>query len=72
MLKTQTGFIQGCYIGESLLLIYDLMDYTIKEKIKGLLMLNHFEKAFGSISWKFWYNVLQFFGFGPDFIHCVI
>ena len=44
------------------------MDYIEKEKIKGLLMLIDFEKAFDSISRKFLYNVLKFFGFGPNFI----
>ena len=44
--KTQTGFIQGCNIGESIRLIYDLMSFTEKQKIKGLLMLIHFKKSF--------------------------
>ena len=33
--KTQTGFIQRCNIGESIRLIYDLMSFTEKQKIKG-------------------------------------
>ena len=58
-------------MGESLRLIYDLMEYTERKRIKGLLMLIDFEKAFDSISWKFLYNVLEYFGFGPEFIRWV-
>ena len=66
--KSQTGFVPGRYIGESLRLIYDLMEYAERKRIKGLLMLIDFEKAFDSISWKFLYNILEYFGFGPEFI----
>ena len=34
-------------------------------------MLIDFEKAFDSISWKFLYQVLKNFGFGPDFIRWI-
>ena len=56
---TQTGFLQGRFIGESTRLIYDLIKYTEDNKIDGLLMLIDFEKAFDSISWKFMYLVLE-------------
>ena len=49
--KTQTGFISGRYIGESIRLVYDLLHYTEKENIPGLIMLVDFEKAFDSVSW---------------------
>ena len=35
-------------------------------------MLIDFEKAFDSISWKFLYRVLKYFGFGPDFIKWIV
>ena len=66
--KAQTGFIEGCFIGEGTRLIYDLMNYTEQRGIDGLLMLIDFEKAFDSISWKFLYEVHSSLGFGPDFI----
>ena len=44
------------------------MNYTEQKGTDGLLKLIDFEKACNSISWKFLYRVLKFFGFGPDFI----
>ena len=47
------------------------MNYTEQKGTDGLLMLIDFEKAFDSISWKFLYRVLKFFGIGPDFINWI-
>ena len=66
--KSQTGFIKGRYIGESIRTIYDLMHLTEKKKIPGLVMLIDFEKAFDSVSWKFLYSTLALFGFDEAFI----
>ena len=45
--KDQTGFIiKGRYIGENIRLIYDIMHYTQKLNIPGMLLLSDFEKAF--------------------------
>ena len=69
--KTQTGFIQGRYIGYSTRLVYDIMHHCKKFKKEGLLMLIDFEKAFDSLSWNFLHNVLTFFGFGKNFIQWI-
>ena len=66
--RTQTGFIKGRFIGESTRLVYDIMQVSEHENLNGLLMLIDFEKAFDSISWKFLYKVLEFFGFHNMFI----
>ena len=65
---SQTGFVKGRYIGESIRLVYDIMNYTEVNKTDGLLMLIDFEKAFDSISWKFMYKVLDIFGFPESYI----
>ena len=65
--RTQTGFISGRYIRENIRLIYDLLHYTEKENIPGLIMLVDFEKAFDSVSWSFLYQVLEFLNFGTNF-----
>ena len=49
-------------------LVYDLLHYTEKGDIPGLLVLIDFEKAFDSISWKFIYKTLLCLGFMDNFI----
>ena len=66
--ETQTGFVAGRFIGENSRLIYDILHYTEKENIPGLLMLIDFEKAFDSVSWEFLYATLKLLGFGPKMI----
>ena len=66
--KEQTGFIPGRFIGESTRLIYNLMHYTEKMQIPGMLMIIDFRKAFDSISWSFIYKTLSLMGFTEDFI----
>lgn len=65
---TQSGFMKDRYIGENTRFVYDLMAYTESEHIPGLLVLIDFEKAFDSISWSFIYKVLNYFGFGKNYI----
>lgn len=66
--ENQKGFLKGRYIGENTRIVYDILHLTEKESIPGLILLVDFEKAFDSVSWKFIYNVLRFFNFGPEFI----
>ena len=62
----QTGFIPGRCISENTRLIYDVLDYTEKHNIAGLLLLIDFEKAFDSVSWRFIHETLSYFKFGPS------
>ena len=68
---TQTGFIDGRFMGDTTRLIYDLIQITEDKQIPGLLMLIDFEKAFDSLSWNFLYKTLSFFNFGQNFIHWI-
>ena len=67
----QKGFLQGRFIGENTRIIYDVLHNTIDKHIPGILLLIDFEKAFDSISWRFMYKTLEFFGFGTDLIKWV-
>lgn len=60
------------YIGETVRSIFDIMDFTVKENIPGLLIFVDFQKAFGSNEWDFLVSCLEAFNFGRDFIHCVL
>ena len=53
--KDQTGFIKGRFTGENIRLIYGIMHYTESNDVPGLLMLFDFEKAFDTVSWKFYF-----------------
>ena len=64
--EDQTGFIAGRYIGENIRNLYDILHYTEKNQIPGLLLLIDFEKAFDSISWTFISKVMTFFNFGES------
>ena len=64
----QTGFLPGRYIGENIRLLYDLMFYTEKNNIPGLLLSIDFEKAFDSLNHNFIWQVLHAFGFGQSLI----
>ena len=67
--RDQTGFLKGIFIGENNILVYDLMNYTEKNHIPGLLIFIDFEKAFESISWEFILNTLKLFNFGNSKIN---
>ena len=64
--KGQSGFIPGRFIGYNIRLVYDIMYYTEKNNIPGMILLLDFATAFDSLSWKFMHNVLEFFNFGPN------
>ena len=57
----------GHYIGKNIRIIYDLLYYTEKENVPGLLLLVDFEKAFDSVSWFFINKVLDFYNLGSSF-----
>ena len=59
---TRQGFINGRWRSENIRLLYNIIHYTEKRNIPGLLLID-FEKAFDSVSWPF---IKETFSFGPD------
>ena len=67
----QTGFVEDRYIGETVCSIFDIMDYTVKENVPGLMIFIDFQKAFSSLEWDYLLKCLEVFNFGPNFIRWV-
>ena len=67
----QAAYVRGRYIGESIRLVSDILDFAEENPIGGMLFSADFEKAFDSIEHPFLLAVLASFGFGPQFIHWV-
>ena len=65
----QKGFIKGRFIGENVRQTFDMINYCNENKIKGLIVLIDFEKAFDSIDWEFISKTLKFFNFGNNIIN---
>ena len=64
----QTAYVKGRYIGESIRLISDILDSSVKYNIPGYILTVDLEKAFDSIDHVFLIAVLKKFGFGENFI----
>ena len=64
----QAAFIKGRNIEDSIRLIDDIMDFTMKNDESLILFAADFEKAFDSIEHNFILASLTHFGFGEDFI----
>ncbi|KAL9983129.1 hypothetical protein ACROYT_G005261 [Oculina patagonica] len=64
----QAAFIKGRNIEDSIRLIDDIMDFTMKNDESVILFAADFEKAFDSIEHNFILASLTHFGFGDDFI----
>ena len=64
----QSGFVKDRFIGETVRSIFDLMEFSLKENIPGLMIFIDFHKALESLEWNFVFSCLEAFGFGAEFI----
>ena len=64
--SSQSGYVKKRYIGESIRLIKDVMDFTKRNNLPGIAVFLDFEKAVDSIEWDFLQICLQSFNFGPQ------
>ena len=69
--NSQTGFIKGRYIGENILLLFEIIDNAVDENKPGCTFFSDFEKAFDSITHTFIIRCLKHFNFEEDFIRLV-
>ena len=57
----QTAYIPGRFIGESIRLISDILEYTEVEQMEGYMFAADIEKAFDSVDHNFLIDVLKKF-----------
>ena len=69
--QDQTAYIPGRYIGESVRLISDILEYTDSKNCEGYMFAADIEKAFDSLDHNFILAVLEKMGLGSDFIQWV-
>ena len=62
---SQTGYVKGRFIGESIRLILDTMEYTKNKDTLGVAVYLDFEKAFDSVEWNYIKKCLEATNFGP-------
>ena len=67
----QMAYVKDRYIGESVHLISDILEYTDNNGIEATLFSADFETSFDLIDHTFLFSVLKPYGFGPDFIQWV-
>ena len=67
----QTGFLKGRCIQDNLRLIQDVIDYTYKDRVPGIICALDFRAAFNSLEHEFIFFALEKFGFGESFIKWV-
>ena len=66
----QTAYIPGHFIGESIRLICDILEYTEVEQMEGYMFAADIEKTFDSVDHNFLIAVLKKFGLN-EFIQWV-
>ena len=64
-----TRFTEDRYIGETVRLIFDIMEITVEGNFPDLMIFIDFQNAFDSLEWNYLLNCLQYFG--PDFIQWI-
>ena len=66
--EDQIGFRPGKYIGETIQLITELMQYTHEKDLEAYILSLDIEKAFDSVEWEYLDHVLEKFNFGKNII----
>ena len=65
----QTAYVTDRYIGGSIRLISDILEYNEENNIGGILFSADFETTFDLVEHSFILAALESFGFGPQFTH---
>ena len=68
---SQTGYVQGRNITDTIRLVQDIIHIAEIEQIPGILLMVDFQKAYNSIEWHFIIQALEYFNFGQSLIRWV-
>ena len=69
--ENQNAFVKGRSIFDALRTIDDVVDYTKRNCLPGILVAIDSEKAFDTLEFNFLIKTLHKFNFGPSFIHWI-
>ena len=61
----QNAYVKGKSIFDAVRVIDDILEFTEREKIQGLVVAIDFKKAFDSVNRNFMLETLSAFNFGP-------
>ena len=67
----QMAYIKDRYIGESIRLVQDIIEYVDQEEEEAVLFSTDIERAYNSVNHNFIFATLRKFGFSPEFIQWV-
>ena len=67
----QNAYVKGRTIFDAVRTIDDIMEFTERYQMNGLLVARDFQKAFDSINHDFMFKVLSVFKFGPSLIRWI-
>ena len=67
----QTAYVKKRFIGQNIRQMEDIIEYTSRMNIPGVILFLDFQKAFDSLEWNFLHKVLKKFGFKNDFQHWI-
>ena len=67
----QNAFVKGRSIFDALRAIDDVVDYSKRNCLSGILIAIDFEKAFDTLEFNFLIRILHKFNFRPSFIHWI-
>ena len=69
--EDQVGFKAGSYIGQTIQMLNDIINYTTVHKVPGFIVSLDIEKAFDSVEWEYLDKTMVAFGLSPRFIKWV-
>ena len=68
---SQTGFIKGRYIGENIILLFDIIDNAEEQNESVMIFFTDFEKAFDSLDHQYMFKCLKHFNFGDNLLRWI-